>query len=135
MNGADGLPWWAAVAVTFLLVLGGLITLIGTVGLLRLKTFYQRIHGPAITITLGAGCILIASMVYFTVTQARPVIHELLITIFVLMTAPVVAMLIMRAAVYRDPQSGAGLTALRDAKVQEPGEVQDVRGQASADRT
>ena len=102
MSGAEMLPWWAALPVAFLLVLGGLITLIGTIGLLRLQNFYQRIHGPAITITLGAGCILIASMVYFTVTQSRLVIHELLISIFVLMTAPVVAMLIMRAAVYRD---------------------------------
>src|SRR5690606_11827307 len=99
---AETLPWWAALPVAFLLILGGLITLIGTLGLLRLRRFYQRIHGPAITITLGAGCMLVASMVYFTVTQSRLVIHEVLITAFVLMTAPVVAMLIMRAAVYRN---------------------------------
>lgn len=105
MNAIDTLPWWAAVPVALLLVLGGLITLVGTLGLLRLKDFYQRIHGPAITITLGAGCILVASMVVFTVTQSRPVVHELLISLFVLMTAPVVAMLIMRAAVYRDLRS------------------------------
>lgn len=102
MSVAETLPWWAALPVAFLLILGGLITLIGTLGLLRLRNFYQRIHGPAITITLGAGCMLVASMVYFTVTQSRLVIHEVLITAFVLMTAPVVAMLIMRAAVYRN---------------------------------
>ncbi|WP_246262248.1 monovalent cation/H(+) antiporter subunit G [Aromatoleum evansii] len=102
MTALDAMPWWAALTASFLLVLGGLITLIGTVGLLRLKTFYQRIHGPAITITLGTGCILIASMVYFTVTQSRLVIHEILIAAFVLMTAPVVSMLIMRAALYRN---------------------------------
>lgn len=105
MSIAESLPWWAAVPVAFLLVLGGLITLIGTLGLARLQSFYQRIHGPAITVTLGAGCILVASMVYFSVTQARLAIHELLISVFVLMTAPVVAMLIMRAAVYRDLHS------------------------------
>ncbi|WP_332671673.1 monovalent cation/H(+) antiporter subunit G [Aromatoleum sp.] len=104
MSVAESLPWWAALPVAFLLVLGGVIALIGTIGLLRLKTFYQRIHGPAITITLGAGCILVASMIHFTVAQSRLVIHELLIGVFVLMTAPVVAMMIMRAAVYRDPQ-------------------------------
>ena len=96
------LPWWAAVPVAVLLVLGGLITLVGTLGLLRLKTFYQRIHGPAIAVSMGAGCILVASMVYFTAAQSRLVIHELLIGAFVLMTAPVVAMLLMRAALYRD---------------------------------
>ena len=101
------LPWWAAVPVAALLVLGGLITLVGTLGLLRLKTFYQRIHGPAIAISMGAGCILVASMVYFTATQSRLVIHELLIGAFVLMTAPVVAMLLTRAALYRDLRARA----------------------------
>ena len=102
MISVEALPWWAAIPVALLLVLGGLITLIGATGLARLQSFYQRIHGPAIAVTLGAGCILIASMVYFTVTQSRLVMHELLISVFVLMTAPVVAMLIMRAAYYRD---------------------------------
>ena len=83
MSTVASLPWWAAVPVAVLLVLGGLITLLGTLGLLRLQTFYQRIHGPAITTTLGAGCILVASMVYFTVGQSRLVIHELLISVFV----------------------------------------------------
>lgn len=102
MSIAEPLSWWVALPVVLLLVLGGLMALIGTLGMLRLQSFYQRIHGPAITVTLGAGCILVASMVYFTVTQSRLVVHEVLISIFVLMTAPVVAMLIMRAAVYRD---------------------------------
>ena len=121
MNIAETLPLWAALPVAFLLVLGGLISLIGALGLLRLANFYQRIHGPAITVTLGAGCILIASMIYFTATQSRLVIHELLISVFVLMTAPVVAMMIMRAAVYRDlrkehvadkEKTGIGSTAI-----------------------
>ncbi|THF61162.1 monovalent cation/H(+) antiporter subunit G [Pseudothauera rhizosphaerae] len=106
MNAAAELPLWAAVPVVALLVLGGAIVLIGALGLMRLPTFYQRIHGPAITVTLGAGCLLIASMIYFSVLQSRPVIHELIISVFILMTAPVVAMLIMRAAVYRDLRAG-----------------------------
>lgn len=107
MNVAEPLSWAIALPVAFLLGLGGLITLIGTIGLLRLQSFYQRIHGPAITITLGTGSIIMASMLYFTLTQSRWVIHELLIGVFVLMTAPVVALLIMRAAVYRDLRAGA----------------------------
>lgn len=106
MDIADTLSWWTAIPVALLLVLGGVITVTGAAGLLRLKNFYQRIHGPAITVTLGAGCFLIASMIYFTVLNSRLVIHELLISVFVLMTAPVVAMLIMRAAIYRDRRSG-----------------------------
>ena len=102
MTGIEHLPGWAALVVSLLLVLGATIILVGALGLLRLRTFYQRIHGPAITVTLGAGCLLLASMLYFTVAQSRLVIHEILIAVFLLMTAPVVAMTIMRAAVYRD---------------------------------
>jgi multicomponent K+:H+ antiporter subunit G len=114
MRGIADLPAWAALPVSLLLILGASIVLIGALGLLRLPSFYQRIHGPAITITLGAGCILLASMLYFTVAQARLVIHEVIISILLLMTAPVVSMLIMRAAVYRDLRArkhDAGATA------------------------
>jgi multicomponent K+:H+ antiporter subunit G len=114
MNGIAAMPAWATVIVAALLFIGASIILIGALGLLRLRTFYQRIHGPAITITLGAGCILLASMVYFTVSQSRLVVHEVIITGFLLMTAPVVSMLIMRAAVYRDlraREGDAGATA------------------------
>ena len=103
------LNWWVALPVALMLVLGGLISVIGAFGLLRLKQFYQRIHGPAITVTLGAGCILIASMLYFSALRSRLVVHELLITAFVLMSAPVVAMLIMRMSVYRDLRAGRSL--------------------------
>lgn len=98
----ETLPLWISLPVTLLLLLGSAIVLIGALGLVRLPHFFQRIHGPAITITLGTGSILIASMIYFSALQSRLVIHEVLITAFVMLTAPVVAMLIMRTAVYRD---------------------------------
>jgi multicomponent K+:H+ antiporter subunit G len=106
MNGMETIPAWAAVAVSLLLVMGGSIILIGALGLMRLPSFYQRIHGPAITVTLGAGGVLLASMLYFTILQSRPVLHELIIAVFIFMTAPVVSMLLMRAAIYRDLRAG-----------------------------
>ena len=102
----EPIPTWLAVVMVPLLISGGSVILIGALGLMRLPNFYQRIHGPAITVTLGTGCVLIASMLYFTVRQSRLVVHELLIAAFILMTAPVVSMLIMRAAVYRDLRGG-----------------------------
>lgn len=105
------LPAWAALLVSFLLLLGGSISLIGALGLLRLRHFYMRMHGPAITITLGIGAVLIASMVYFTVLRERLVIHELLITLFIMLTAPVVSMLLMRAAAYRDLRAGRSISS------------------------
>lgn len=106
MSGIESMPAWALILVSLLLILGGSIILIGALGLMRLPNFYQRIHGPAITITLGAGCVLIASMIYFSVLQSRWVLHELLISAFILLTAPVVAMMIMRVAVYRELRAG-----------------------------
>lgn len=96
------LPIYIAIPFVAFLVLGSLIALIGTLALVRLPNFYQRMHGPTVTITFGAACILIASTLYFSSTQSRSVLHELLIFIFIVLTAPVVSMLLMRAAVYRD---------------------------------
>lgn len=127
MNTMAGIPAWAAVPVALLLVLGGSISLVGALGLLRLPTFYQRIHGPAVTATLGAPCILIASAVYFTVLQQRWVVHEVVIAAFVLLTAPVVAMLLMRAAVHRDLGRG------QPASPEGPGEVYRSKRPSTAD--
>ena len=98
----EAVPLWAAIPVSLLLLLAGFLGLVGTFGLVRLSNFYQRLHGPALLNTLGAGSVLIASMLYFSVLQTRPVVHELLITIFVLLTAPVTTMLVIKAALFRD---------------------------------
>lgn len=106
MMAIENFPIWAAIPLSLLLIVGGTVVLIGTLGLMRLPNFYKRIHGPAITGTLGAGCILLASMLYFTVLQSRLVLHEIIIALFLLLTAPVVSMMIIRAAVYRDLRLG-----------------------------
>lgn len=100
MTGSD-LPLWAAVPAALLLIGGGLLALVASIGLLRLPDFYARIHSPTMGTTLGAGCVLVASMLVSSALLQRPVVHELLITVFIVMTAPVTAMLLMRAAVYR----------------------------------
>ncbi len=115
------LPAWAALLTAALVLAGAVITLIGSLGLLRLGTFYARVHAPTLGTTLGAGSILIASMLFFTVLQTRPVVHELLITVFVSLTTPVTLMLLVRAALLRDqsegnlPVSEDGRPAGRDA--------------------
>lgn len=102
MNGLEQIPDWAALLVALLLFIGASIVVIGALGLVKLGSFYQRIHGPAVTVTVGAGGLLLASMLYFTVGQSRPVVHEVIISVFLLLTAPIVAMMLVRAAVYRD---------------------------------
>jgi multicomponent K+:H+ antiporter subunit G len=100
-TGFDAIPTWAAVTASVLLILGGLLTVIGSLGLARMRNFYQRMHGPSMGSTLGLGCVLLASMLLSSVTRGHPVIHEILITLFMVTTAPITAMLLMRAAVRR----------------------------------
>jgi multicomponent K+:H+ antiporter subunit G len=106
----DEIPLWAALPAGALLIVAGLLAAIGSFGLLRLPDFFARMHPPAMGNTLGIGCVLIASMLVSSATAGRPVIHELLITVFSVMTAPVTAMMLVRAAVYRgDRRSRAAL--------------------------
>jgi multicomponent K+:H+ antiporter subunit G len=102
MSPATELPAWAAILTSALLILGAGITLIGSLGLLRLKTFYERVHAPTLGTTLGTGCIILASMTYFTTLETRPVLHEILIAVFVTLTTPVTLMILVRAALLRD---------------------------------
>lgn len=103
---APDLPLWATLLTAVFLLSGAIITAIGALGLLRLKSFYERVHAPTLGTTLGTGCVLIASMICFSVLQSRPIIHEVLIALFVTLTTPVTLMLLARAALYRDRTEG-----------------------------
>jgi multicomponent K+:H+ antiporter subunit G len=103
---APDLPLWAAIIVGLCVLLGAIVTLVGAIGLLRMKTFYDRVHPPTLGMTLGSGFILLASITCFSVLQSRPVVHEVLIAIFVTITTPITLMLLARAALYRDRTEG-----------------------------
>ena len=106
MTPMSGLPDWAALLTAALVLLGAALTLIGALGLLRFDNFYRRVHAPTLGTTLGAGSILIGSIVCFSVLQARPVVHEVLIAVFMTVTTPVTLMLLVRAARSRDLEEG-----------------------------
>ncbi len=82
-----------------LVLSGALFTLVGSIGLYKLPDFYMRLHGPTKATTMGVGSILIASMLYFSFTEAIS-LHEILITIFLFITAPVSAHLMAKAALH-----------------------------------
>jgi len=107
MTEAADLPVWAALLTGLLVLLGAGFTVIGTIGLLRLRTFYERMHAPTLGATWGAAGILLGSIVFFSVQQLRPVLHEVLIAIFVTVTTPVTLMLLARSALYRDRTEGS----------------------------
>ena len=94
-------PTFAGLLTAILLIAGAAITLTGTLGLLRLKTFYERCHAPTLGTTLGTACVALASAIYFTALGSRLVIHEILILVFVTATTPISLMVLVRAAVLR----------------------------------
>ena len=99
------LPFWTDLIVSTLIVLGTGFALIGSWGLARLSTFLKRVHGPTKTVTLGIGCVLVASALAFA-RQGELSGHELLITLFLFLTTPVSAHLLIQAALKLDPASG-----------------------------
>ena len=90
------------VPTAILLVAGAAITLVGALGLVRLGSFYQRVHAPTLGTTLGVTCVALASMIYFSALGTRPILHEALILIFVTITTPITLMILVRAARLRD---------------------------------
>lgn len=92
----DNLPLWAEVSVSFLLIAGAVFGLVGAWGLIRLPDAMTRLHAPTKATTLGIGSVLIASMVLIAARDGRFSVHELLITIFLVLTSPVVAVFIAK---------------------------------------
>lgn len=98
----SNLPWWIAVPVAILLVLSGIISLVGSIGLLRLQHFYSRIHAPTLGNTLGIFCMLLSVIILSSFLLNRPIFHPLIISILLIITSPVTAIFLMRAAIKRE---------------------------------
>jgi multicomponent K+:H+ antiporter subunit G len=123
MTGVDALSPVVAAVAALLVVLGAGCALIGSFGLLRLATFYERIHPPTMGTTLGIGFTLAASMLVFSALESRPVLHEIVIAVFAIVTTPVTYMLLVRAAIRRDragrQESAAKPPLARDSPIGE----------------
>ncbi|WPP01792.1 Na+/H+ antiporter subunit G [Pseudomonas sp. HR96] len=103
------LPPWAEWATAGLLVFASVLALIGALGLLRLKDFFQRMHPPALASTLGSWCVALASILYFSALAEAPVVHAWLIPILLAITMPVTTLLLARAALFRKRMAGDGV--------------------------
>jgi multicomponent K+:H+ antiporter subunit G len=87
--------------LTALLLLAGAgFALIGSIAIVRLPDIFTRLHGPTKATTLGVGGVLISSILFFS-SRGGLSVHELLVTIFLVITAPVSAYLIARVALHR----------------------------------
>ncbi|MHC6226440.1 Na+/H+ antiporter subunit G [Pseudomonas sp. X10] len=106
MNPTIQLPFWLELVTAALLLTSSVFALIGALGLVRLKDFFQRMHPPALASTIGAWCVSLASILYFSVLKEGPVLHAWLIPILLSITVPVTTLLLARAALFRKRVSG-----------------------------
>jgi multicomponent K+:H+ antiporter subunit G len=113
--------------VSVLILAGGVFTLIGSLGLVRLRDFYTRLHGPTKATTLGVGSLLTASAIWFSTRGEGLSLHEVLITLFLFMTAPVSAHLLAKAALHLRLGSLAAIPAPENESA-EAGRTQSAPG-------
>ena len=92
--------------VAALLLASGVLVLVAAIGLVRLPDFFQRMHAPAIATTLAAWSVALASIVHFSMLEARASLHVWLIVVLLAITAPVTTLLLARAALFRRRLAG-----------------------------
>ncbi|TCT05067.1 Na+/H+ antiporter subunit G [Aquabacter spiritensis] len=95
------MPVFVEALVAGLILIGAFFLFVGALGLVRLPDLMRRLHGPTKATTLGIGALLIASMIYFASVHETFSIHELLITLFLFLTAPVSANMMAKAHILR----------------------------------
>jgi multicomponent K+:H+ antiporter subunit G len=98
------LPRWLEIPISVLLIFGGFTALLGALGLVRFRSFFTRLHAPTKTSTLGIGGVLLGSMVYLSWISELAVIHQVLIAVFVFMTAPISAHQMAKAMLDANPE-------------------------------
>lgn len=86
--------------LALLVLVGAGFSFVGSLGLARLQDFYTRLHGPTKATTLGVGSLLVASAIFFSLVEPGLSLHEVLITLFLFITAPVSAHLMAKAALH-----------------------------------
>ena len=105
------LPVWAQILVSVLVLAGALMALIGAMGLLRLPTYYERVHTPAIIATAGCWTIVWGSVVFVSLLSDSLALHAVLIAIFISVTVPITTIFLMRAALFRDRRMNKNVPA------------------------
>lgn len=97
------------ILVSMLLLVGASFALVGSIGLARLPDFFMRLHGPTKATTLGVGGMAVGSLIYFTASGGELSLHELLLTAFLFLSAPISASLASKAALHLRARSVAEL--------------------------
>ncbi len=96
------MSFFAELLISIALVISGIFGFVGSYGLIKLKHSLQRLHAPTKATTLGVGGVLIASMIFFYAKTGHISVHELLITLFLFLTAPITANFIAKTYLARN---------------------------------
>ncbi|WP_380058178.1 Na+/H+ antiporter subunit G [Falsihalocynthiibacter sp. SS001] len=111
----------AEILIVFFLVVSGVFGLVGSFGLVKLPDPMSRLHAPTKATTLGVGGVLLASIVHSVAVEGHLSLHELMITLFLLLTAPITANFIAKAHIHRhekpsdlpDPEGDRGWASVQ----------------------
>ena len=101
MTDVETLPLWIEIIVAILLLASAVLTLGASWGLVRMRTFVQRMHPPALAYVGASWCVTFASIIYFSARNEGPQLHVWLIIILLSITVPITTVLLARAALFR----------------------------------
>ena len=91
--------------ISIFLIMSGVFGFVGSYGLVKLKNSLQRLHAPTKATTLGVGGVILASLVYFYAETGHVSVHELLVSLFLFLTAPITANFIAKAYLAQNVKS------------------------------
>ena len=91
--------------ISILLLIGGSFVLVGSIGLVKMPDFFMRLHGPTKATTLGMASLLTAAMIFFSTTQAGLSVKEILISLFLVLTAPISGYMMIKSAIHHKLES------------------------------
>lgn len=94
------LPTLIELLLSALIIFGAALVLIGSIGLVKLPDFFTRLHAPTKATTLGMGSLLIASLVFTSYVTGDLHVQQLLITLFLFITAPIAAHMLAKTALH-----------------------------------
>ena len=97
---------WIEWPVAALLVVSGVCTLAAGIGMLRFRSFFMRMHPPALVFSLAAWCVTLASVLYFSAVQQGLALHAWLIIVFLAISVPVTTSLLARTELFRRRTGG-----------------------------
>ena len=113
-------PLWAEILVSLLLLASAVFTLAAAIGLVRLQSFFQRMHPPALIYTGAAWCVTQASITYISAQGHGLVLHVWIIIILLSITVAFATVLLARAALFRNRQVSLACSPLPLQPMVEP---------------